>query len=554
MRSDGYGRAGSKHPVHLTHKKARELGLWFDEQAADRACEFFERFLRHGKGARFAGRPFRLLPWQALEFIRPLFGWRRREDGTRRFRRMGLWVPKKNGKTPLAAGIELYGIVADGEFGAESYSAATTRDQAGLIFKDAMMMVRLSPALKKQLKIIDSTKTIMHPPTFSTMKVLSREAGASEGINASTVIADELHAFKDRKLWDALIGSGASRAQPIFGSASTAGVYDPDSIGWEQWDYAQRVLDGTIEDPYFLALIYAMDPEGNWRKPRNWYRANPSLGVTVMESYIAERVREAENDPKKKNALLRYHFNVWVQAVEQWLDIEQWKAAERIHRPIYIGVDGHMNLDPEAVVGMRCFGGIDLAKNNDFSCLALAFEGPGGSWHTPLWCWMPEEVIGEEVRQGHEQWRLWADQGWIRVVPGWVMDPEFVWNDIKRILKRWRPVDVGYDPYFAWQLAAVLEKDGITPVMIPQTMAQLAAPTSELDRLVKKGLLNHGGNPVLTWMAGNVAVHFDDKGNYKPDRKRSLGKIDGVAAVLNAMGRAMRDPGVQQFVYTGMGG
>lgn len=319
-------------------------GCWFDVEKAEHAVAFF-KLLRHSKG-KFAGRPFVLLPWQKFDVIMPLFGWQRlTEDGraVRRFTHAYIEIPKKNGKSTLAAGISLYLLVADGEQGAEIYNVAAAIDQAKIVFKEALRMARACPYFKGRLTYRESLKNIEYRRGNSEYVVISSDAATSEGKNISGLIFDELHAQKDRDLFDALVYGGEAREQPLFASITTAGKYDPLSIGWEQHEYARRVLAGEPgpgEDTSFFGYIRGVSEEvsttegtevhgkegkaESWLEPYWWYRSNPGLGVTLDFEKFAQGVAVAREVASKQNSFKRYRLNIWVHAAEAAFDLAEW--------------------------------------------------------------------------------------------------------------------------------------------------------------------------------------------------------------------------------------
>jgi phage terminase large subunit-like protein len=281
-------------------ERAVLAGCWFDREAGERVCDFFERFLVHTKG-EWAGKPFALFDWQKKDLVMPLFGWRRR-NGERRFRKAYVEVPKKNGKSGLCSGIALYLLMADGEPGAEVYSAAADRDQAAIVYGESEKMVLKSPSLQKHLRVVASRKTIIYQRTLSYFRCLSADVPTKEGLNIHGLIFDELHAQRNRELFDTLQYGGAARRQPLLVSITTAG-FDRNSICWEQHDYADKILRGVVDDPSFFPLIYAAGEEDDWTDPVVWRKANPSFGLTIREDAFAEEAREAQEKPSQQDQL-----------------------------------------------------------------------------------------------------------------------------------------------------------------------------------------------------------------------------------------------------------
>lgn len=440
-------------------------------------------------------------------------------------------IPKKNGKSALASGIGLYLLAGDREAGAEVYSAAADRDQAGIVHGEAVRMVEASPALGRHLVVNYSTKNITFPATKGWYKALSSEAGTKEGLNAHALIIDELHAWPGRGLWDALRYAGRARRQPLRFSITTAGD-DPHGVCREQHDYARAVLRGEVPDTRLFAYIRAarQTAEGDaadddWRDPAAWRRANPSLGATIREADFAADVAEAERSPLAAAAFKRYSLNVWSASTNPWLRSEDWAACRG-------------GRDPEP--GAACFGGLDLAKTQDMTALALLFPGEGGRYALRAWFWLPEDRALSPDAPPH--YRLWAERGLLELTPGNVCDYAFVRRRVAELAGRYDLRELAYDPYNAEQLTQELEAGhGVRRVAFGQTVPNFASPTAEFERLVLARLLEHDGNPILAWQAGHVQVKTDANGNRRPVKPRPIDprKIDGVVAAVMALARAM---------------
>jgi len=529
---------------------AVDAGCTFDLTAAERVRSFFAKFLCHSKGA-FAGQPFILLDWQWDEIIAPLFGWLR-PDGTRRFREAYIEVAKKNGKSALCSGLALYMLVGDGEQGAEVYSAAADREQASIIFNEAANMASASPALKKHLMITPSTKHIAFPRTRSRFKALSADAYSNEGLNASAILFDELHAQRDRKLWDALKFAGAARRQPLNLSITTAG-YDKKSICFERHEYAEKIISGSVIDTRCLAVIHAAEETDDPYVESTWRKANPSLGATITVESMAEAAAEAQANPSSLNAFLRYRLNIWTAQDVKWLDMQTWKLGER---PI----------DVASLQGRACWAAIDLSSKYDLTALTLAFPEemrddkgqPATGYILLCHFWLPRATVEKS-----DLYKAWAAQGLLHVTEGNVIDYDFirafisgpqVYGAQPAVLDRLKAIglpeqglveqfsvqEMAFDPYNATQLSLQLAGDGIPMVEFRQGFISMNEPAKELERCHLAGLLVHD-NPVLTWCAENVSIAVDPAGNIKPVKPEpdSADKVDGVTTSTMAIGRAM---------------
>ena len=507
-------------------------GGWFDEEAADRICDFFREVLVHVKGP-LAGKPFELEPWEA-EFLRELFGWKR-PDGTRQYRKALLAVPKKNGKSTFAGGLALYMLTADGEEGADVYSAAGDRDQAALVFDIAKRMVEQSPELADRIEVF--RRSMLYRDSASRWTVLSADAGTKHGINAHAVIFDELHTQPNRQLFDALEGAGAARAQPLHLYITTAG-YDRNSVCFEVWDYARKVLDGVIEDPSFLTRIYESQEEDDWTDPDVWAKANPNLGVSIPRSYLEEQCSKAIASPAAQNAFRRLHLNQWTRQRDRWLDLAKWDACAGDLMPAQI---------EEAAKGRIAYAGLDLANTTDLAALVLVFppEDDEGSYDVLCRFWVPEERALERERRDRVPYVAWAREGWILLTEGDVIDHRSIRNEILSLSQRYEIREVAFDRWGSVQISRDLEDEGLAMVAFGQGFASMSAPTNELMRLVLSGRIRHGGHPVLRWNADNLIVKTDPAGNLKPDKAKSTEKIDGMVALVMALDRAVRGEGIE---------
>lgn len=505
-------------------ERAVAAGCRFSETRADRVVEFFRRFLCHSKG-KWAGKPFELLPWQRRDVIYPLFGWLR-ADGTRRYRRAYIEIPKKNGKSTLCAGISLYLLAADNEPGAEVYSAAADRQQAAIVWKEAATMVKHSPHLASRLNPVPSSKSIAYEAKESVYRALSKEPGVQEGLNIHGLIFDELHAQPNSLLWDSLRYGGASRTQPMLVAITTAG-FDRNSVCYHQHDYAAKVADGIIEDRAFFGYVRAAGEKDDWRKPSTWRKANPSYGVTVDAVQFAEDFREAKETSHQENTFKRYRLNIWTEQSVRWLPMDKWDACAEAP-------------DLEALAGRRCFAGLDLATTTDLTALVLAFPDEEGGFDLLAHFWAPEENAANRQRRDRVPYLDWARQDLLALTPGNVTDYDFLRVAINDLAAKYVVQEIAIDRLFQGvQLATALkEKDGHKVIAFGQGFYSMAGPSAEFDRLVLDGKLRHGGNPIMRWMASNVAVKTDAAGNIKPDKEKSTERIDGIVAAIMAIGRA----------------
>ena len=511
--------------------------FWFDTKAADKAVQFFARFCSHVKGP-MAGKPFALDKWQVDEIIRPLFGWKR-ADGTRKYRTAYIEVPRKNGKSTLSAGLALYLTCADEEQGAEVYSAAADREQAAIVFDVAKQMAMNSPALAKRLKPFRRSMT--YEEKASSYKVLSADAPTKHGLNASGLIFDELHAQPNRELYDVLTTSTGARRQPLTVLITTAG-YDRHSICYEVHDYACKVRDGIVTDDSFLAVIYAAGEKDDWTDPKVWAKANPGLGQSVTVDYLTQECRKAKEIPAYENTFRRLHLNQWTEQATRWLSMDVWDR-------------NATEANEFALEGRLCYAGLDLASTKDISALALVFPpDDDDESYSVLWkFWLPEDAMRQRSHKDRVPYDQWVKDGVISTTEGNVTDYDVLRRDINALGKRYNIREIAFDRWNATQLTTQLQGDGFTMVPFGQGFVSMAAPTKELEKLLLSNRLAHGGNPVARWMASNVAVRTDPAGNLKPDKEKSSEKIDGIVALVMALGRAIVQPAPEESVYAARG-
>lgn len=469
-----------------------------------------------------------LSDWERYDIVEPLFGWRRL-DGTRRFRALSAWVPKKNGKSTLVAALNLVLLVADGEPSPEVYGVAADRDQAGIIYREMASMVRKSPAMSKVLKVVDSQKLILKRSGDGFYKALSAEAPTKEGLNASTIAFDELHAQRKSTLYDTLKFSGAARTQPLLMEISTAG-FDRQSIGYRRYEYAKSILDGSNDDLKTLAVIYEADIEDDHSDPKVWYRANPSLGVTIKETEFREAYEEAAKSVSAFNTFLRYRLNVWTQQKVSWLNIAEWDSCE-----------GSYSADD--LLGLKCYAGIDLASTRDLTAVVLLFPPQGSfeKYRVLPFFWAPEEAISIRAEQERQSYSGWLSDGYITGTPGRTTDYGVILERLLELSEDYDIIEVPYDPHEATQLSNALRAAGVMAIEFRQTMANMNEPTKALESLILDRGIEHNGHPVLRWNIGNTALRTDAGGRVKPEKPdhESNLKVDGTVALVTALARAL---------------
>lgn len=478
--------------------------------------------LTHTKG-KFARTGFNLRPWQE-DIVRRLFT--AREDGLRQYRTCLLMLPRKNGKSEIAAAVALYGLLADGEIGAEVYSAAADKDQAALVFNVAAQMVRNDPVLDGLCEIVDSQKRIAYRKTGSFYRAISAEAYSKHGFNASMVIYDELHAAPNRELYDVLNTSMGARSQPLLFAISTAG-YDRHSILWELYAHAKRVAENPDLDPSFLPILYEAPIGSDWTDEAVWHAANPALGDFRSLDEMRVAAKRAQAIPAQQNTFRRLYLNQWTEQAERWIDMATWDL-------------GAGAVDRESLAGRPCYLGLDLASTRDITALVCVFPDGDGGFDVLPFFWVPEGGMRERVTRDRVPYDHWRDEGLLFTTSGHVTDYSHIRAFVRELADEFDLREIAFDRWGATQLVTQLQEDGANCVPIGQGFASLSAPTKELEKLVLSGSLRHAGHPVLRWMAGNVAVEQDPAGNVKPSKKKSTEKIDGIVALIMALDRAIR--------------
>ena len=507
----------------------------YDKGAADYAVNFIQ-CLSHTKGT-WAGKPFDLIPWQE-QIIRDIFGILK-PNGYRQFNTAYIEIPKKQGKSELAAAVALLLTCGDGEERAEVYGCAADRQQASIVFEVAADMIRMCPALAKRCKILSATKRIIYIPTNSFYQVLSAEAYSKHGFNIHGVVFDELHTQPNRKLFDVMTkGSGDARMQPLYFLITTAGT-DTKSICYETHQKAKDILAGRKVDPTFYPVIYGADEGDDWTDPDVWRKANPSLGITVGLDKVRAACESARQNPTEENSFRQLRLNQWVKQAVRWMPMEKWDLCSGEVRD-------------EDLEGRVCYGGLDLSSTTDITAFVLVFppEGDDNRYIVRPWFWIPEESLEQRVMRDHVPYDVWERKGFLKTTEGNVVHYGFIESFIEDLGEKYNIREIAYDRWGAVQMSQNLEGMGFTVVPFGQGFKDMSPPTKELMKLVLEKRVAHGGQPVLRWMMDNVFIRKDPAGNIKPDKEKSTEKIDGAVAIIMALDRAIRNGNViSESVY-----
>ncbi len=524
----GFPRSGGDNIRKLKKYKPTKFKLKssaYDKSAADYAVAFIEN-LCHTKGT-WAGKPFELIDWQE-QIIRDLFGMLK-PNGYRQFNTAYIEIPKKQGKSELAAAVALLLTCGDGEERAEVYGCAADRQQAAIVFDVAADMVRMCPALSKRVKILASQKRLIYTPTNSFYQVLSAEAYSKHGFNIHGVVFDELHTQPNRKLFDVMTkGSGDARMQPLYFLITTAGT-DTHSICYETHQKAKDIIEGRKIDPTFYPVIYGADESDDWTNPKVWKKANPSLDITVGIDKVKAACDSAKQNPGEENAFRQLRLNQWVKQAVRWMPMEKWDKCA-------------FSVDEDELEGRVCYGGLDLSSTTDITSFVLVFPplDEEDKYIILPYFWIPEDNLTLRVNRDHVPYDVWERQGCLQTTEGNVVHYGFIEQFIERLGERFNIREIAFDRWGAVQMVQNLESMGFTVVPFGQGFKDMSPPTKELMKLVLEQKIAHGSHPVLRWNMDNIYIRTDPAGNIKADKEKSTEKIDGAVATIMALDRAIR--------------
>ena len=505
---------------------------YFDKEAADRAVSFIEKFITHTKG-ELTGKRLILEKWQG-EIVEKIFGWKNKKTNLRQYRTCFIMLGRKNGKTTLTAGIGLYMLFADEEKGSEIYAAAGDRNQAGLVHEIAKGMVLNNSELTNRAKILRNS--IVNESKGNYFQAISSESKTKMGFNANCVIFDELHVQPNRDLWDTLLTSTASRRQPLVIAITTAG-FDKQSICYEVYSYAKKVLDGSIKDDSFLPIVYEANEGDDITLEETWKKANPNYGVSLKKEYMQRESKKAIDIPSYMNSFLRLHLSQWTDNEIQWMSDKDWMACE--------GDLGDLS-------NMECWGGLDLASTRDITAFVLLFKIDNLFKIKPYFFVPRDNAKARGDRDGVD-YMSWISQKYIIATDGNVTDYSFVRKKINELCKKYRIQSISYDRWGASQITIDLMSDGAKMSPLGQGFASLSAPTKMMEKIILSKEIQHDGNPVLRWMIGNVQLETDAADNHKPSKKKSKEKIDGVVACICSLAEWMTQEKIGESVYDSRG-
>jgi phage terminase large subunit-like protein len=532
--------ACQRHLDDRTQRTGPDGDLVWNADEAQAAIDFFEQVLclpeettrDDGEAPPLDGSPFLLRPWQAF-IVGALFGWYT-SGGTRRFRTAYVETGKGSGKTPLAAGIALYLLIADGERGAQVFAAAVTRDQAKLAFTDAERMVQASPALREILDQKVNNLAVLETGSF--FRPISSEKRGLDGKRVHGAIIDELHEHASDIVVNKMRAGTKGRRSALIFEITNSG-YDRHSVCWQHHEYSRSVLEGTQDNDTWFAFVCHLDDGDDWQtEGPHWLKANPNLGVSLPWQYLRDQVREAIGMPSKQNIVRRLNFCEWTEQAERWIEPVAWDASA-----------GELRVPPRTLEtlleGRACYGGLDLSTTTDLSALVLLFLADDGVVDVLPYFWLPEDNLKRRVEKDRVPYDVWAREGLLLLTPGNVIDYEKIRDHVLLCQERFDMRELGYDPWNGQTLISWLEAAGVICFKVPQRVTTLTNPTKELEKRMLERRFRHHGHPILRWNALNAATESDAAGNIMLSKRRSMERIDGLAASVNALDCLTRNAG-----------
>ena len=495
---------------------------YFDKSAAKKAVGFIETFITHTKG-EMSGKPFLLEDWQK-KIVSDLFGWKNKKTDLRKYRTAYIQIGRKNGKSTLASALALYMLFADDERGSEIYSAAGDRQQAGIVHEIAKGMIVANPELSKRSKVYRNS--IVNESKGNFYQAISSDSKTKHGFNANCIIFDELHTQPNRSLWDTLTTSVGSRRQPLTIAITTAG-YDRNSICHEIYKYAQQVDNQSVKDETFYSCIYEAEMDDDITDEDVWKKANPNYGVSLKKNYMEIESQRAVDVPSYQNTFKRLMLNIWTDSVSVWIPNNEW-------------MECHQEFDYSTLDGKECWGGLDLASTRDISAFVLLFKVDEKYIVLPH-LFIPEENAKKRSERDGVDYVTWKNQGHIIATDGDVADYNFIKEKINELSKKYRIQSIAYDRWNASQLVIDLQNDGANMDPFGQGFVSMSAPTKELEKLIIGKQIIHNNNPCMNWMLSNVAIQEDPAGNIKIAKNKSKEKVDGLVALVMALGEMMTE-------------
>ena len=511
---------------------------YFDKEASDKAIRFIEKYLTHTKG-ELAGKPFILEDWQKEKIIKPIFGMKNKETDLRRYRTAFIFLPRKNGKSTLAAAIILTLMFIDDEQGAEYYSAANDRAQAMLVFEIAKSMIKNNSILSQYIESFRNS--LVYNAKGSFYKAISSESGTKHGFNVSAAIYDELHAMKSgdaENLYQVLETATGSRRQPIMISLTTAGS-DTNSECFKMYTYAKRVEEGSVKDDAFLSVIYEADKDDDIQSESTWQKANPNYGISLKKEYMQREALKAATLPSYTNIFKRLMLNQFTGSVDRWITDQQFMACDD-------------TIDDDLLIDAPCWGGLDLASVRDLTAFALVWNIDETYVYKHV-TFVPEEKVYQRTGgKDGVNYLEWSDI--LEITPGNVTDYEFVQTKIMQLGEKYNIQSIAFDRFNSSQLVLNLINEGFNMSPFGQGFVSMNPPTKAFESKILKNEVIHFGCPVLRWQIGNVQISTNSNNDIKPVKKKSGDKIDTIIAMIMASGEMIFSEREKTSVYNSQRG
>jgi len=522
-------------------KSAAIEGAWFDANLADAMVDMWPKWFRHTEG-RWGGRPFHLTSWQAA-IVRLLFGWKL-SDGFRLYRRLILWIARKNGKSEFLASLTLAFFLVDGEFGGQAYTFASSEDQARIVFDKAKTMVSLSTALSAEIST--QADSLYAPELRAKLVPLSGKPTGKHGLSASVISGDEIHEWRDGELLNTLHQSTSARDQPIELLASTAGLKGR-GHGEVIFEECRKIEAGHLDAPDTLVVIFAADADDEWTDEKNWRKASPNLGVSPTLRFLQDECRKAKDSPRLEADFRRYYLNQWVGTAERWIPMARWDAGAP-HKERWSRVEREMR-------GRRCFGGLDLSSTSDLTASIWIFPPIGDEKRYTVLprLWVPADTIELRSRRDRVSYVEWEASGAIRKTEGNSVDYAEIRRQVIEDAGMFDVQMLAVDRLFqGHETGVLLAENGIPVEFFGQGFLSMSQPSKDFERLVLAEQIDAGGHPAMRWQVDHVGYRQDDAGNIKPSKTRSSEKIDGVVALIMAIGVMFREGGPSVYEDRGL--
>lgn len=506
---------------------------YYDEQAAELAIAFVENFCTHVQGdSSIIGKPFKLEDWQKNDIVRPLFGVKRKADGKRRYRKAYVEIPKKQGKTPLAAALMLYALTAlQREGGASVYCVATSTKQADQAFAWAKNMALKSEALSSRLEVLQHS--IVYPEKMSSLKTLASKVETADGINASFILVDELHRHKSPAMLELMESSLAAHSEGILFIITTAGS-ERESVCYKEHEKALGILEGTIEDDTYLPVVYAADEttdlHDDEQAAKAIRQANPNVDVSVSFDWLWQKVLEARQMSSRENSIKRYHLNLWTEQATRWLPLHLWDSNDKAY-------------DPTDLEGKPCFLALDWAASQDMGALVAVFNNEYGGYDILPYYFLPAENLAKKDKQDRVSYSAWVQGGYLHHCQGATLNEKDVYAQAVELSERFNVQLITYDRTFlSPRFISDLESAGLICIPHTNSYKDISPSSKELERALLEKSVRHNGHPILRWNAGNVEIDSDEQGNIRPRRPRynsDAGKVDGIVTAIMGITHAM---------------